>query len=208
VPRIVPYPHPALRYVSRPITRIDDDLRASVRKMFTLMYEARGIGLAANQVGLPFRFFILNLTADPQQKEHEQVFINPEIVKRHSSVKDDEGCLSFPGLHFDVHRARKIRVKAYDLNGQDVDIEAEDLLSRAIQHETDHLGGRLFIDDLGPLKRNDPVASKLKGFEEKYRAAQEAGEFLSDAEILRQLHAMTSPVLDDFPAPVTTAEPS
>jgi peptide deformylase len=208
VPRIVPYPHPALRYVSRPVTRIDDDLRASVRKMFTLMYEARGIGLAANQVGLPFRFFILNLTADPEQKEHEQVFINPEIVKRHSAVEDEEGCLSFPGLHFNVHRARKIRVKAYDLNGRELDIEAEDLLSRAIQHETDHLSGKLFIDDLGPLKRHDPVSLKIKTFEEKYREAQAAGEFPSDAEILRLLETMTSAVLDEFPAPATAGEPS
>ena len=93
MPRIVPYPHPSLRYESRPLERIDDDLRASVRAMFDLMYEARGIGLAANQVALPYRFFILNVTADPLQKDQEQVFINPEIVKRHSSVEEEEGCL-------------------------------------------------------------------------------------------------------------------
>ena len=104
VQRIVLYPHPALRYESRPVTQIDDDLRAKVRAMFDLMYEARGIGLAANQVALPFRFFVLNLTADPEQKDQEQVFINPEIVKRHSSIEDEEGCLSFPGLYFKVKR--------------------------------------------------------------------------------------------------------
>src|SRR6202012_455163 len=103
-----------------------------------------GIGLAANQVALPFRFFILNLTADPEQKEQEQVFINPEIVKRHSSIEDEEGCLSFPGLYGKVRRARKIKVQAFDLSGNPVEIDAEDLASRAIQHETDHLAGKLF----------------------------------------------------------------
>ena len=93
--RIVLYPHPALRYESRPVTQIDDDLRAKVRAMFELMYEARGIGLAANQVALPYRFFVLNLTADPEQKDQERVFINPEIVKRHSSIEDEEGCLMY-----------------------------------------------------------------------------------------------------------------
>ena len=113
--QIVTYPHPALRYESRPVAQIDDALRATVRVMFGLMYEARGIGLAANQVGLPFRFFILNLTADPEQKDQERVFINPEIVKKHSSIEAEEGCLSFPGLYSKVRRAKKIRVQAFDL---------------------------------------------------------------------------------------------
>src|SRR5262249_60772542 len=107
--------------------------------MFDLMYDARGIGLAANQVALPFRFFILNVTADPEQKDQEQVFINPEIVKRHSSIEDEEGCLSFPGIYFKVRRAKKIKVRAYDLKGEPIEVDADDLLSRAIQHETDHL---------------------------------------------------------------------
>ena len=149
--RIVPYPHLALRYESRPVTQIDDDLRTKVRAMFELMYEASGIGLAANQVALPYRFFILNLTADPEQKDQEQVFINPEIVKRHSSIEDEEGCLSFPGLYAKVRRAKKIKVRAFDLKGNPVEIDAEDLQSRAIQHETDHLSGQLFIDHLGSL---------------------------------------------------------
>ena len=121
--RIVPYPHPALRYESRPVTRIDDELRATAREMFDLMYAARGIGLAANQVGLPYRFFVLNLTADPEQKDQERVFINPEIVKRHSSIEDEEGCLSFPGLYAKVQRARKIKVQAFDLDGNLVEID-------------------------------------------------------------------------------------
>jgi peptide deformylase len=194
VPRIVPYPHPALRYQSRPITQIDDGLRAAVRAMFDLMYEARGIGLAANQVSLPYRFFILNVTSDPAQPDKEQVFINPEIVKRHSSIEDEEGCLSFPGLYSKVRRARKIRVRAYDLDGKEVDLEAEDLVSRAIQHETDHLSGKLFIDYIGPLARH-AAAAKLRDFERSYRQAQAAGEYPHDSEIVRQLDAMPAPFL-------------
>ena len=109
--RIVPYPHPALRYPSRPVTRIDDDLRSKIRAMFDLMYESKGVGLAANQIALPYRFFILNVTADPEQKDKEQVFINPEIVKRHASIEDEEGCLSFPGLYSKVRAPGKSRCK-------------------------------------------------------------------------------------------------
>jgi peptide deformylase len=189
--RIVPYPHPALRYESRPVTRIDDELRATAREMFDLMYAARGIGLAANQVGLPYRFFVLNLTADPEQKDQERVFINPEIIKRHSSTEEEEGCLSFPGLYAKVQRARKIKVQAFDLDGNLVEITADDLLGRAIQHETDHLSGRLFIDLLGPLARLS-VMSKLREFEAKYRHAQASGEYPDDAEIARQLEELAS----------------
>ena len=162
--RIVTYPHPALRYRSRPVTQIDDDLRATVREMFDLMYEARGVGLAANQVAIPYRFFILNLTADPEQKDKELVFINPEIVKRHSSIEDEEGCLSLPGLYSKVRRAKKIKVQAFNLEGELVEHEADELLSRAIQHETDHLDGKLFIDYLGTLARHS-IKDKLREFE-------------------------------------------
>jgi peptide deformylase len=187
--RIVSYPHPALRYASRPVARIDDDLRSKVRAMFDLMYGARGIGLAANQVALPHRFFVLNLTADPAQRDQEQVFINPEIVKRHSSIEDEEGCLSFPGLYGKVRRAKKIKVRAFDLAGNPVELDAEDLHSRAIQHEADHLDGTLFIDHLSPLARAS-ATPKIREFEAKFRQAQASGEFPDDAEIIRQLDAL------------------
>src|SRR5262249_27689632 len=148
--RIVKFPHPALRYESRPVTEIDDRLRRNVRAMFDLMYESKGIGLAANQVAIPLQFFVLNLTADPEQKDQEQVFINPEIVKRHSSDEAEEGCLSFPGLYFKVKRPRKVRVRAYDLAGNEVSVDADELFARALQHETDHLHGRLFVDLIDP----------------------------------------------------------
>jgi peptide deformylase len=171
------------------VSQIDDALRSQIREMFTLMYEARGIGLAANQVGLPYRFFVLNLTADPGQTEQERVFINPEIVKRHSSNEDEEGCLSFPGIYAKVRRARKIKVRAFDLDGNLVELEADDLQGRAIQHETDHLSGRLFIDLLGPLARSS-AAAKLRELETRFRQAQAGGEYPGDEEIVRQLDAI------------------
>lgn len=186
--RIVPYSHPALRFESSPVRQIDDTLRAQVREMFDLMYEHRGIGLAANQVALPFRFFVLNLTADPEQKDQERVFINPEIVKRHSSIVEEEGCLSFPGLYAKVQRAKRIRVRAFDLDGNEVELDAEDLLSRAIQHETDHVLGRLFIDYFdAPTKV--ATAPRVREIELAFRRAQTEGEYPSDEEIVRQLKA-------------------
>jgi peptide deformylase len=187
--RIVKYPHPALRYEAKPVTRIDAALRANVRRMFELMYAARGIGLAANQVALPFRFFVLNLTADPAQPDQERVFLNPEIVKRYASIEDEEGCLSFPGLYSKVKRAKKIRVRAFDLEGNALEVDAEDLLSRAIQHEADHLDGRLFIDYLDPNAKAS-AAAKIREFEAEYRQAQGSGEIPPDAELTRRLDAL------------------
>ena len=160
------------------------------------MYAAKGVGLAANQVALPFRFFVLNLTADPGQKDKELVFINPEIVKRHSSVEDEEGCLSLPGLYSPVRRARNIRVRAYDLDGNLVEHEADELFSRAVQHETDHLDGKLFIDYLEPLALH-ALGEKLRGFESQYRKAQQRGEIRPDADLLKHLETMPRPVAEE-----------
>ena len=199
---IVKYPHPALRYLSRPVQQIDDALRSTVRAMFDLMYESRGIGLAANQVALPFRFFILNLTADPEKKDQEQVFINPEIVKRHSATEDEEGCLSLPGLYAKVRRARRIRVRAYDLEGNLVEHDIGDLFSRAVQHETDHLEGKLFIDYLEPLALR-AAEEKIREFERNYLQAQRDGAIPPDDELVRRLAEMTGapPIPDIEPVP-------
>jgi peptide deformylase len=193
--QIVNYPHPALRYPSRAVTEIDDALRATIDAMFDLMYAAKGIGLAANQVNLPFRFFVLNLTSDPAQEDKELVFINPEIVKRHSSVEEEEGCLSLPGIYAPVWRARRIRVQAYDLEGNLVEHEADELFSRAIQHESDHLEGKLFIDHIDPLVRHSH-GDKLRSFETKFRKAQQQGEIPPDDELVKRLDQMKRPSPD------------
>ncbi|HEV3120396.1 MAG TPA: peptide deformylase [Isosphaeraceae bacterium] len=184
--KIVTYPHPALRFDAVPVAQIDDAMRSTVREMFDLMYAANGIGLAANQVALPFRFFVLNLSADREQKDKEQVFINPEIVKRHSSIEEEEGCLSLPGLYAKVHRARKIKVQAYDLEGNPTEIHADDLFARAVQHETDHLSGRLFIDLLGPTPPT-AVDQKIREFETSYRQLQASGEIPDDETLRKRL---------------------
>jgi peptide deformylase len=193
--QIVNFPHPVLRYVSRPVTEIDDGLRETVRSMFDLLYAAKGVGLAANQVGLPFRFFVLNLAADRSQPDKEQVFINPVITKRHLSVEDEEGCLSIPGIHVDVRRARKIRFQAYDLEGKLVAYEADELFSRAVQHESDHLDGKLIIDYFEPLTLRENQA-KLRELELQHLRAQSSGEIPSDEEIVKQLGAMQKPGAD------------
>src|SRR5437763_11384747 len=152
--KIVQYPHPALRYEARPLTAINEKVRRHAAEMLELMYEARGLGLAATQVALPYQLFVANFAGDPQQKEDERVYINPVVLERKGSVEGEEGCLSFPGLFQKVRRAKTIRVQAYNLDGQAVEIvPTESLTSRVIQHEIDHLDGVLFIDKMGALAK-------------------------------------------------------
>ena len=186
---ILPYPHPALRWKSKQIQEINDDLRRIVAEMFTLMYAAKGIGLAANQVGLPYRLFILNLSADPEDKEEELVFINPEILKRKGSTEGEEGCLSFPGMYGQVKRAAKIEVEAFDLNGQCFGYSLDDLAARAVQHESDHLDGVLFIDRMTETAGRElqPVVSD---FETQFRRWQSEGRYPSDEILKRELLEM------------------
>src|SRR5437762_1681747 len=119
--KIVRYPHPALRWQSRPLTMIDEKVQTYACQMLELMYESKGLGLAANQVGLPYQLLVMNPTTEPQEKERERVLINPVILERRGSVEGEEGCLSFPGLYQKVRRARSIKVQAYNLQGESVE---------------------------------------------------------------------------------------
>ncbi len=186
---IVKYPHPALRWKSKPITRIDKWLRQTVAKMLEVMYENRGIGLAANQVALPFRLFVVNITGDPEQKEYEWVFINPEITSRKGSEEDEEGCLSFPELFGPVRRSEQVVVEAFDLNGREFEMTLKGLAARAIQHENDHLDGVLFIDRMTELARRE-LAPRLQDFENYFRRQQAQGVIPSDQEIEQQLQEL------------------
>ena len=143
--RIIHYPHPALRHKSKPLSRIDADFKKIVREMFDLMYEHKGVGLAANQVELPYRFFIINLEGDPA-KAPEFVFLNPVISRRSGTVEKEEGCLSFPEIYAEISRPGSVEVKALNDKMKPVEFRAGGLLSRVIQHELDHLNGILFID--------------------------------------------------------------
>ena len=170
-------------------TAIDKQVRLYVGQMLELMYEGRGLGLAGPQVALPYQVFVMNLKADPNEKESEKVFINPVIMDRKGSVEGEEGCLSFPGLFQKVRRARTIAFQAYDLEGKLVEGAAADLDARVWQHEVDHLHGILFIDKMGPIAKM-AVRGDLRKFEHDYRRAQARGEIPPDEEIeklLRQL---------------------
>src|SRR5262245_29788997 len=144
--KIVQYPHPALRYPGQPVMLIDNDIRRIVDQMFDLMYENKGYGLAAPQVALPLQLFVMHPEGDAKTREKERVFINPVITDKKGSMEGNEGCLSFPDLVQKVRRAKQIHVQAYDRNGQFFELDLADMEARIVQHETDHLHGRLFID--------------------------------------------------------------
>ncbi len=150
---IIRYPHPTLRHKSKPLRRVDAELKKIIRGMFEMMYENRGIGLAANQVDLPYRFFVINLEADKANPEGEMVFINPVITARKGMAEDQEGCLSFPEIFAPVRRPEKVVLNAFNLKGEEVSYEMSGLFARAVQHELDHLDGVLFIDRLSPSSR-------------------------------------------------------
>ncbi len=184
--RVVRYPHPTLRYKSKPIRRVDSDFHAIVGRMFELMYEERGIGLAANQVDLPYRFFIINLSGDPSQKDEEFVFINPEILSRKGSEEDTEGCLSLPGINAVVRRSAEIDIFAYNLKGEEIQWRLKGLFARAYQHEYDHLDGTLFIDRLTPTRRW-AVADRVDALASEYAGRVITGSEPREEDVLRRL---------------------
>lgn len=183
--RVLSYPHPVLRHPCRPLRRVDAELRKLIAEMFELMYEHHGVGLAANQVGLPYRVFVMNPTADPAQREHERVIINPVLSRPKGSLEQEEGCLSLPGIYQPVFRPARIRLHAYDLQGREICAELSDMASRVVQHETDHLDGVLFIDRLSETRQRE-IRDLLRGLELEYETRRRGGEF-DDQEIAQQV---------------------
>lgn len=183
--RIVKYPHPALRHKSKPLRRVDGELRNIVREMFDLMYQQKGVGLAANQVDLPYRFFIINTEGDPQKGE-EHVFLNPVITKRSGTEEAEEGCLSFPEIFAPVKRAAKVWVSAYNLSGQEINYELTGLFARAVQHEYDHLDGSLFVDRLTPVGLLS-VKQALADLEQEFHGDRQRGVIPDDQQIASRL---------------------
>jgi peptide deformylase len=183
---IVKYPHPALRHKSRTLAMIDKEVRLLAGRMLELMYENHGLGLAANQVSYPYQLLVMNDLSDPEQKEHERVLINPVILERKGTMEGEEGCLSFPDLFQKVRRAKSVKVQAYNLEGQAIEVTASELPSRILQHEIDHLHGILFIDNMGPIARL-ASRSQLRKFEGDYKKAQERGDIPPDDEIRKTL---------------------
>lgn len=148
---ILEYPDKRLRKKAAPVTEVDDALRQVIDDMFETMYEAPGIGLAATQVNVHKRLLVIDVSED---KSQPLVFINPEIeVLDPTPLGYEEGCLSVPGYYEEVQRPRRIRVSALDRMGEPFELEAEGLLAICLQHEVDHLEGKLFVDYLSTLKR-------------------------------------------------------
>ncbi len=149
---IVLYPDPILLTPTAPVQQVDDEIAALVRDMVETMHAAPGIGLAANQVGVSKRVCVVDLSVG-EKEEDLHVFINPRIVEASGSEVAEEGCLSFPDVHLDIERPFLATVEAQGLDGKTFTIAARGLLARAMQHEIEHLEGRVFLQNLSPLKR-------------------------------------------------------
>jgi peptide deformylase len=166
---ILEFPDPRLRTRAQPVTRFDTALGTLIEDMLETMYAAPGIGLAATQLDVHKRVIVIDLS-----KEHDEplVLVNPEIVVREGVASTEEGCLSVPGIFEEVKRAARIRVRANDRNGEVFERDYEDILAVCIQHEMDHLEGRLFVDYLSDLKR-ERIRKKLD--KERRECSSQAG---------------------------------
>ena len=150
------YPDPILRNKTSRVDRIDGSLDRLIEDMVETMHAAPGVGLAANQVGVPLQLAVIDLSSreDSEQRHPLLVLINPEILSMEGSVLEEEGCLSIPDYSDKVNRAARVKVRAQDRTGRQFELEAEGLMAKALQHEIDHLNGLLFIDRLSTLKKN------------------------------------------------------
>ncbi|MFA4914870.1 MAG: peptide deformylase [Burkholderiaceae bacterium] len=156
---ILQYPDPRLHKVAKPVAKVDDRIRKLVRDMAETMYDAPGIGLAATQVDVHERVVVIDLSED---NKHLQVFINPEILWSSPERKTyEEGCLSVPGVYDEVERPASVKVRALDDQGKAFEVDAEGLLAVCIQHEIDHLNGKVFVEYLSRLKQ-DRIRTKIK----------------------------------------------
>ncbi|MDJ0832786.1 MAG: peptide deformylase [Gammaproteobacteria bacterium] len=155
---ILEFPDPRLRTRAEAVTKFDEELKTLVSDMFDTMYEAPGIGLAATQVDVHKRLLVMDIS---EHKNDPMVLINPEILSSEGEEEMDEGCLSVPGYYETVRRAEKIRVRAQDQNGEFFELDADGLKAVCIQHEMDHLEGKLFVDYISNLKR-DRIRKKLE----------------------------------------------
>lgn len=164
---ILCFPDPRLHKVAKPVEQVDDRIRKQIEDMFETMYDAHGIGLAATQVDVHERLVVIDVS---EERNQPLVLINPEIVWASPEKQlGDEGCLSVPGIYDGVERSTAVRVRALDAQGQEQTLEAEGLLSICIQHELDHLLGKVFVEYLSPLKRTR-IKSKLVKRQREARA--------------------------------------
>lgn len=180
--QLATFPHPVLRHKSKPIMRVDQELKDVIAEMFEMMYRYEGVGLAANQVELPIRLFVCN----PQGKKgegEERVFINPVISRSRGIEEKEEGCLSLPGIRAPVKRSKSIWINGYDLTGKEIKEEVNGFLARIIQHETDHLDGVMFIDRLSDEQQRS-LTNAMESLEEDHLSRQRIGATLSNEQLL------------------------
>lgn len=183
---IITFPHPTLRFQAKPVKRVDSQLNEIVARMFELMYEQRGVGLAATQINLPLQLFVMNPAAKKDEGK-ETVFINPVLSKPRGSQVDEEGCLSLPKVYANVTRATHIHVSAFNIDGSEIDQDYSDYEARIIQHESDHLNGRLFIDKLSE-RESAKVVEELDALDLDFRSRQRIGEIQDDGKLLSDLN--------------------
>lgn len=147
---ILTYPDPRLRTIAKPVVTFDADLRELVTDMTETLYAAPGIGLAATQIDVHLRVIIIDISPD-QNDLH--VFVNPQLTDLQGETENEEGCLSVPGIYDNVQRSEKVSVSAMDTKGKSFELDADEMLAVCIQHEIDHLDGKVFVDYLSPLKQ-------------------------------------------------------
>ena len=164
--QIILYPDPRLKKVSQPVEKFDESLKHLAARMLQLMREARGVGLAAPQVGQNIRMFVMNHTGDPKD---DRVYVNPLLTEAEGSEEAEEGCLSLPGLNVRIVRDKAMRMRATDLDGNDIDQVETGYIARVWQHEFDHLNGTLITDRMGAVAKM-AARKTLRDLEEKYEA--------------------------------------
>jgi peptide deformylase len=162
--KIIHYPDPRLKKMSQPVTVFDGNLKALAARMFELMREARGVGLAAPQVGRNIRLFIMNPTGEP---ENDQIYVNPDLSEAEGSEEGEEGCLSLPGINVTIVRDKTLKMKAQTVEGKPIEQSASGYLARIWQHEFDHLNGIMLTDRMGSVAKLTNRKT-LKELEEKY----------------------------------------
>ena len=156
---VLRYPDPRLHKVAAKVVRVDDEVRQLIKDMAETMYDAPGIGLAATQVDVHKRVIVIDIS---DTRDQLQVFVNPELLEKSGEIEWEEGCLSVPGVYEKVQRAQRIKVQALDAAGERFTLEAEDLLAVCIQHEMEHLEGKIFVEHLSRLKQQRVLAKLRK----------------------------------------------
>jgi len=190
---IVHYPHPILRHKTKPVMKINDELREIAEEMKVLMTQSDGVGLAAIQVGLPLRLYVMkyieNIAEDDIDQAETLVFINPAISRKKGMEISEEGCLSFPKLFMPVRRATEIQLTGYDLNGEKQSLRLQGFPARVAQHECDHLNGIVFTDRV-EQSLQESVEDALYDFELAFRKNQQEGKIADDATLMEEIEEL------------------